>query len=299
MTLKTLNLASDLHEQITYDSHQIPMAICVDCFDDYSNREWTCHWHEEFEMLTVREGVLECTFYEGVGNPTTQILHAGDAVFINSCVLHSVKAIESNAVSAGFVLPMSFFDIRAIQSLGNNILKPITESVGTYFFINHNDTRSKNLLEAVSNLYEVDEQEKWYDLYCIEMMCRIWRLLANRIAESRAVSQGENAQDSRMKEMLSYIHETFGQHLRVQDIAHSANISRTECFKLFQTELHKTPTEYLNEYRLSTAAMLLKNSRKTIADIAISCGFGDTSYFSKFFRKQYGVTPREYRKQIN
>lgn len=296
MARKALNLASDLHEQITYDSNQIPMVICVDRFDDYSNREWTCHWHEEFEMLTVRQGSLECTFYQGVGNPTTLALKSGDAVFINSCVLHSVKAIEPNTTSAGFVLPMNFFDIRAIQSLGSKIMKPITESVGTHFVISCSDTKNEKLLDAISELCDVDSQKEWHELYCIEMMCRIWRLLANRIAESRAILQNDDVNDSRMKEMLSYVHENFGQHLSVQDIAQSGKVSRTECFKLFQNILHKTPTEYLNEYRLSTAAMLLTHSQKSITDIALSCGFGDTSYFSKIFRKQYGVTPREYRK---
>ena len=264
MQLKTLNLASDLREQITYDSHQIPMVICVDRFDDYSNREWTCHWHEEFEMLTVWQGTLECVLYQGVGNPITLKLQSGDAVFINSCVLHSIKAIEADTVSAGFVLPMNFFDIRAIQSLGNKIMKPITEFNVTHFFINCTDNKNKQLLEAITMLCETDHQDEWHELYCIEMTCRIWRLLMSRIEECGSISQHNGMEDVRMKEMLSYIHENFGQRLSVQNIAKSGKVSRTECFKLFQSVLHKTPTEYLNEYRLSSAAMLLTHSHKSI-----------------------------------
>lgn len=53
---------------------------------------------------------------------------------------------------------------------------------------------------------------------------------------------------------------------------------------------------YLNEYRLSEAAQLLRGSDKKILTVANETGFDSLSNFNRQFRQRYGVTPREYRK---
>ena len=48
MKLKTLQIADDLQERITYSSHFLPLSVCIDNFDDYYQREWQrktlCKW---------------------------------------------------------------------------------------------------------------------------------------------------------------------------------------------------------------------------------------------------------------
>lgn len=67
--------------------------------------------------------------------------------------------------------------------------------------------------------------------------------------------------------------------------------------KLFQKEYGLTPHQYLNNKRLQIAAEALinvDNSGSTVADIALMCGFRDPLYFSKMFKKRYGVAPSQY-----
>jgi len=67
--------------------------------------------------------------------------------------------------------------------------------------------------------------------------------------------------------------------------------------KLFQKELGMTPHKYLNDKRLQIAAEALVNSDasgSTVADVALMCGFRDPLYFSKMFKKKYGVAPSFY-----
>ena len=68
--------------------------------------------------------------------------------------------------------------------------------------------------------------------------------------------------------------------------------------KLFQKELGVTPHRYLVDKRLKMAAELLVTDdsagTRTIMDIAFLCGFHDPLYFSKMFRKKYGIAPRNY-----
>jgi len=69
--------------------------------------------------------------------------------------------------------------------------------------------------------------------------------------------------------------------------------------KLFQKEFGVTPHQYLNNKRLQIAAEALVNtadSGNTVADIAVMCGFRDPLYFSRMFKKKYGMSPSQYSK---
>ena len=80
---------------------------------------------------------------------------------------------------------------------------------------------------------------------------------------------------------------------------HSLPFSYAYLRMLFQKELGVTPHKYLADKRLQIAAEVLVNSDNngsTIADIALMCGFRDPLYFSKMFKKRYGVAPSYYLK---
>ena len=64
--------------------------------------------------------------------------------------------------------------------------------------------------------------------------------------------------------------------------------------KLFQKAFGVTPHQYLTNKRLQIAAETLLNSSDTVADIAVMCGFRDPLYFSRMFKKKYGVSPTHY-----
>ena len=64
--------------------------------------------------------------------------------------------------------------------------------------------------------------------------------------------------------------------------------------KLFQKEFGVTPHQYLTNKRLQIAAETLMNCSDKMADIALMCGFRDPLYFSRMFKKKYGVSPSHY-----
>ncbi|WP_224823428.1 AraC family transcriptional regulator [Cognatishimia sp. MH4019] len=56
-----------------------------------------------------------------------------------------------------------------------------------------------------------------------------------------------------------------------------------------------TPSEYINQVRIEYAAHLLRSDERAIDDVVDACGFDNSSYFYRLFRRQYGTTPRKYR----
>jgi AraC-like DNA-binding protein len=57
-----------------------------------------------------------------------------------------------------------------------------------------------------------------------------------------------------------------------------------------------TPVAYLNRYRVQQARQLLKTTHKSITEIALDVGFSGSSYFSRIFRRETGMSPEAYRR---
>lgn len=83
--------------------------------------------------------------------------------------------------------------------------------------------------------------------------------------------------------------------LRSTELARMAGMNRTTFFKAFQRATGETPTNYFNQLKLRSAALTLESTATPIKDIAENLGFCDPYYFSKLFKKYYGVSPRKFR----
>lgn len=66
--------------------------------------------------------------------------------------------------------------------------------------------------------------------------------------------------------------------------------------RMFKKHINKTPTEFINQLRLNYAVSLLKHSDEEIIDIALNSGFESLSYFYSLFKKQYNMSPAQFRK---
>jgi AraC-like DNA-binding protein len=103
----------------------------------------------------------------------------------------------------------------------------------------------------------------------------------------------------REKVMLEYIYTNFRDRITLKDIAGSAYLSTHRCCEIFREKIGRPPVEYLNYYRLQVAARLLISSpERTVQRIGSDCGFESPAYFTSRFRKQFGITPKEYRQRF-
>ncbi len=103
--------------------------------------------------------------------------------------------------------------------------------------------------------------------------------------------------NEKMKLMVGYVHEHFGEKITIKKIAAAAYISERECYRSFHAVMHMTPNEYVKQYRLQVASRMLTDSNESINNIAQVCGLGTSSFFGKVFRESFALTPLEYRKK--
>lgn len=83
---------------------------------------------------------------------------------------------------------------------------------------------------------------------------------------------------------------------RISDYFH---ISEVHLRRIFKNTIGTSPIKYVNCLKLEKAKSILKASNLTISETALSSGFSDPYYFSKVFKKEFGITPSEYRKTFS
>jgi transcriptional regulator GlxA family with amidase domain len=90
----------------------------------------------------------------------------------------------------------------------------------------------------------------------------------------------------------------FEEPLSAVELAKRAGLSLRQVQRMFQQSLDTTPSKYYLRLRLRRARELLLQSRMSITEIAIACGFQSTCHFSKCYRALYGRTPRSERQPV-
>ncbi len=93
---------------------------------------------------------------------------------------------------------------------------------------------------------------------------------------------------------VDYIHSHYSYPISIQDIADYIGVSRSHLFRSFQETYQQSPKEYLTNFRIQQACLLLKHSNLSVSAIGSSVGFEDRLNFSKAFKKIMGVAPTHY-----
>lgn len=104
--------------------------------------------------------------------------------------------------------------------------------------------------------------------------------------------------DEYVKYALHYIH-TYYYHssISVEEISKYVGINRSYLCRIFRQKTGVSPKRYVTEYKMKMAASLLKETNLTIGQVASSSGYENQLYFSDSFRRFYGISPSEYRKE--
>lgn len=136
-------------------------------------------------------------------------------------------------------------------------------------------------------LYETQELEK---------LC----LLMQEMLESfmHSMFQEKDKGNPYIRKALRFMCDHYSEHLELEQVAAFVGLSPSYFSTLFRQTVGITFREHLNSIRVEESKHLLLSGGYTLADIAISMGFPDQSYYCKVFKKIVGVTPGKFRGQI-
>ncbi|SMF42263.1 helix-turn-helix domain-containing protein [Desulfovibrio gilichinskyi] len=96
-------------------------------------------------------------------------------------------------------------------------------------------------------------------------------------------------------DLASTMERYFNKNISLEDMAELSGRSLSTFKREFQKLFGTTPARWIRDRRLAWSAQLIRNSAKSISEISYESGYESLSHFSSLFRKNYGITPREYR----
>lgn len=270
------------------------ISSCAE-LDKYIDPMVPWHWHRTVELFYMESGCLEYTTPNG-----KWVFPAGSGGFVNSNVLHTsqVTQTEESNLQLLHLFEPSFISGEHGNRMEQKYVLPLVSSPGIEMIALYtNDPAQAVILEKIRQAFDLAEQEWGYEFRLREALTEIWMMLFDLARPAMETPKGDPRSNEQIKLMMVHIHENYGHHISVEELAEVAHISKRACFRLFQENLHMTPVEYIKTYRLQMACQMLAKGNEPITEVASQCGLGSSSYFGKTFREEFSCTPLEYRKR--
>jgi AraC-like DNA-binding protein len=115
------------------------------------------------------------------------------------------------------------------------------------------------------------------------------------LARHDAIKTSKHQFRFQIGETLEYINRNYRRNIEVNELVAVSKMSRRNLFRKFKESTGYTPIEYLLQIRLQRAMELLRSSSMNVNEIAEECGFCDSNYLCKLFRKHLNISPRMFR----
>ena len=122
-------------------------------------------------------------------------------------------------------------------------------------------------------------------------------ILNDTLSRALADVVKESSEDP-IAQIGTYIEQHFAEELSLQGMSERFYLSREYISRRFKQQYGVNLSEYVLTIRMNEAKRLLETSRQRIYEVAQAVGFSDDKYFRKVFKKQVGVTPNEFREQV-
>lgn len=101
--------------------------------------------------------------------------------------------------------------------------------------------------------------------------------------------------NDKMTDIFSFISDNALNKLTMDEICEKTHISKYHLCRIFKENMGVTIWEFIRKRRLSVAKQMLMNTDMKITEIAEKCCFTDSSFFTKVFSREFGITPTAYR----
>ena len=288
-------LDHQMREQITHGNAVFPITYFCDELSEIPNLAGPLHWHPDFEIATAETGVLD--YQVGRQHIT---LEAGDSIFVNGNILHGIRQLSGDIPDP---MPNIVFPGALIASENSAVYQKYIQPIGRcdslpFVVFRHNNPCHDAVNILINDTYRLlREQSACYEMAVQRNLNSIFEYIFRHF-DDLPKSEAKRIQINnqiRIQKMLSYIYEHYAESVTLEDIAESANISRSESGRCFNAYMGCSPVDALIQYRLQIAFRLLNDKGMTLQEISNACGFNSVNYFSRQFKKKYGYAPGQNR----
>ena len=263
--------------------------------EQYPDGQVPWHWHNALELFYMEKGSIDYYTPGGIHH-----FPEGSCGLVNSNVLHMTKIKPG---TTGNVQLIHLFDPVLISGGTGSLIDQkyvmplITASQIEILSLFPDISEHEKVIALIRDSLTLNEKEHGYEIHLRERLSAIWLLLLDLAGDRIHAKSASTKSSDQIKKMMIYVQEHYPEKISISQLAEVAFLSERACYRMFQSCLRMTPTDYITSYRLQMACRLLTDGTLSLTEISHSCGLGSSSYFGKIFRENMGCTPLEYRKK--
>lgn len=280
------------HETKRHTPEDFPYNIYL-CSIPLDFMQVPTHWHTEMELIVIKKG-------EGMVsvNLTPYKVTAGDIVVVLPGHLHSIYAYKDASMEYENILFIpDMLKSRTTDSCNLDCLNPLLNGYVDFPKRIHPKVTYYDSIQACIQQMDDLSRDKPAG-YQLGIKGCLMMLLFHLYTNNTKVTQVKTKKSlEKLKLVLEYIHNNYQNPITIEEIAEVCYYSPSHFMKFFKETMGCGFIQYLNDYRLTLAANLLKTTDDSILDISEQTGFENLSYFNRLFKRKYNRTPTVYRAQ--
>ena len=258
------------------------------------------HDHEFIELVYIYSGVCHQEFLFQ-GKRTALDLKEGDAVIIPPGTKHALSVFD-DSVAVNILINRHTFDRVFLRDLpGGNLLyrffQEIIFSGESSSYLMFALEQREDIRSVVLQLMMEDRQAGEFSAKIGEHLLSILFLKMIEYAKTTDISSHLPGDIRRAAPMMLYIQQHY-RDFSLERMAEEFHYSRANVNRIFRKYTGTTVLQYVKEVRLQQGERLLVETEKPVEEIAQEAGYQDTSYFIEQFKRRYGKTPLQYRREM-
>ena len=276
----------ELLESITENLKTKRLADVFRFISFYPGETYGPHQHLRIEINYVKKG--SCILHLDNESIT---FREGEIMIIASDISHLFEAgADGTTLMQLEFLPeiFSHFSLNATVDSNGSALTPVfLFSQENRLIKIVNNIRIMRVVQRIVN--ELEEKSSYYQ-YLVIMYYAELLILIYRYKDEAYLPICTN---EALKRAIAYIRLNYHSEININNVAEHTGVSERYLRSLFSQYLNLSPLDYLNQIRINKAVELLRNTEMSIKEVCFQCGFQSPQYFSRIFKQQMGVTPRE------
>ena len=248
------------------------------------------HWHNEWEILRVLDGTLQISL-----DDEQYSMRKGDTLLIRGGMLHG----GDPDCCIYECLVFDLYGIFRTLEMVKPYLRPFYRqtSLPRCFYPAGYNVQVESILAELLGTFS--SEGGCPELETVAGLSRFFAWIRNNGQYETLSAQEETVRTTdRIKPVLEYIENHYSTALTLEDLAGVAGMNPKYFCRVFRSLTHHSPVDYLNYYRIEQAANLLDSTALSVTEVGNRCGFWESSYFTKVFKKYKGVTPASYRRNL-
>ncbi len=240
------------------------------------------HYHEEYELYYMLDG--KTTYFIG---DEIFCIEKGNFVCIPPEILHmtdSRECMRNERILLHF--REELFDEKTASLL------EALSSLRVIYIPDHYLPILEELLFKIEAEFNQNEKGKeiLLDLYILELLTLLCRY---RCAQKANIKES----DTIIYRISEYIRDNFERDITLQSLSKTFAVSQGYLSRKFKAVTGMGLNQYITYERIANGERLLRETGRSVTEVAELCGYNDSNYFATVFKKMKGVTPLKYRKQ--